>query len=114
MCSKSYGTWSVILFVSLSFHMPITMFSATVRHKAAKAIPMGSVLHWLDFKNGNLRTSTAFESYGMKTSKWANTLMSMAYLDQILLVLSMVEAVEVTRRPSIWSWFAKNTTYQRS
>ena len=30
-------------------------------------IPMGSVPHWLDFKNGDLRTSTVFKSYGVKT-----------------------------------------------
>ena len=41
-------------------------------------------------------------------------LMSMAYLDQILPVSSTVEAVEVTRRASMWSWFAKNTTYRCS
>ena len=29
-------------------------------------------------------------------------------------ILSTVEAVEVTRRPSMWSWFAKNTIYQCS
>ena len=43
-----------------------------------------------------------------KPSEQANILMSMA---QILPVSSMVEAVEVTRRASIWSWLAKNTTY---
>ena len=35
-------------------------------------------------------------------------LMSMAYLDHILLVSSTVEAVDVARRASTWSWFAKN------
>ena len=33
-------------------------------------------------------------------------LVSMAYLDQILPISSTVEAVEVTRRASMWSWFA--------
>ena len=33
--------------------------------------------------------------------------LSTAYLDQILPVSSTVEAVEVTRRASTWSWFAK-------
>ena len=40
-----------------------------------KAIPTGSVPHWLDLKNGDLRTSTAFKSYGVKTkrtSQYAN------------------------------------------
>ena len=33
-------------------------------------------------------------------------LMSMVYLDQILPVSSTVEALEVTLRVSMWSWFA--------
>ena len=40
-----------------------------------KAIPTGSVPHWLDFKNGDFRKSTAFKSYGVKTkrtSQYAN------------------------------------------
>ena len=44
-----------------------------------------------------------------KPSEQANMLMSMAYLDQILPVSSTVEAVHVTRRASMWSWFATNT-----
>ena len=32
-----------------------------------KAIPTGSVPHWLDLKNGRFRKSTAFKSYGVKT-----------------------------------------------
>ena len=32
-----------------------------------KAIPTGSVPHWLDFENGDFRKSTAFISYGVKT-----------------------------------------------
>ena len=40
--------------------------------------------------------------------------MSMAYFDQILPVSSTMEAVEVTQRASMLSWFAKNTTYERS
>ena len=38
----------------------------------------------------------------------------MAYLDQILPVSSMVEAVEVTWKASMWTWFVKNITYRRS
>ena len=30
---------------------------------------MGSVPHWLDFKNDDLRTSTAFKRYGVKTKR---------------------------------------------
>ena len=36
---------------------------------AQKAIPTSSVPHWLDFKNGDFRKSTAFKSYGMKTKR---------------------------------------------
>ena len=78
-----------------------------------EAIPTDSVPHWLHFKKGDFRKSTAFKSYGVKTSQYAIALMSMAYLDQILPVSSTVEAVEVTRKASTWSWFAKNTTYRR-
>ena len=31
-----------------------------------KATPTGSVPHWLEFKNGDFRKSTAFKSYGVK------------------------------------------------
>ena len=65
-----------------------------------RAIPTGSVPHWLDLKNGDFRESTAFKSCGMKPSEQANMLMSMAYLDQILPVSSTVEAVHITRRES--------------
>ena len=40
-----------------------------------KAIPTGSVPHWLDFKKSDFRKSTAFKSYGVKTkrtSQYAN------------------------------------------
>ena len=39
--------------------------------------------------------------------------MSMAYLNQILPISSTMEAVEITHRAGMWSWFAKNITYQR-
>ena len=40
-----------------------------------KALPTGSVPHWLEFKKGNFRKSTVFKSYGVKTkrtSQYAN------------------------------------------
>ena len=40
-----------------------------------KAIPTGSMPHWLGFKNSDFRKSTAFKSYGVKTkrtSQYAN------------------------------------------
>ena len=99
---------SVILSVRLSvcYHV----FCHYAQQGGEKAIPTGSVPHWLDFKKGDFRKSTAFKSYGVKTKRTSQLLMSMAYLDQILPVSSTVEAVEVTRRASMWSWFA----YRRS
>ena len=51
-----------------------SVFSATTRAQQGgqKAIPTGSVPHWLDF---DFRKSTAFKSYGVKTkrtSQYAN------------------------------------------
>ena len=37
-----------------------------------KAIPTGSVPHWLDLLNSDFRKSTAFKSYGVKTKQYAN------------------------------------------
>ena len=63
MRSEGYSTWSVIRSVRLF----VTTFSATKHNKSAKkAIPTGSVPHWLDLKNGDFRKSTAFKSYGVK------------------------------------------------
>ena len=76
-----------------------------------KAIPTGSVPHWLDFKKGDFRKSTAFKSYGVKTkrtSQYANE-HDLPRPDSARFSSTM-EAVEVTRRASMWSWFAKNTT----
>ena len=80
-----------------------------------KAIPMGSVPHWLDFKNGDFRKSTAFKSYGVKTkrtSQYANE-HGLPRPDSARFEHA-VEGVEVTRRASMWSWFGKNTTYRRT
>ena len=102
----------------LSVCLSVTTFSATTRNKAAKKryhVPTGSVPHWLDFKNGDFRKSTAFKSYGVKTkrtSQYANE--HGLPRPDFLPVSTTVEAVEVTRRASMWSWFAKNSTYRRS
>ena len=80
-----------------------------------KAIPTGSVPHWLDFKNGDFRKSTAFKSYGVKTkrtSQYANE-HGLPRPDSARFEHA-VEGVEITRRASMWSWFGKNTTYRRS
>ena len=59
--------------VRLSVCYPV--FCHYVQQDGQKAIPTGSVPHWLDFKNGDFRKSTAFKSYGVKTkraSQYAN------------------------------------------
>ena len=67
------GLRSVIPSVRLSvcYHV----FCHYAQQGGQKAIPTGSVPHWLDFKNGDFRKSTAFKSYGLKTkrtSQYAN------------------------------------------
>ena len=57
--------------LSVCYHV----FCHHAQQGGQKAIPMVSVPHWLDFKNGDFRKSTAFKSYGMKTkrtSQYAN------------------------------------------
>ena len=51
--------------LSVCYHV----FCHYAQQGGQKVIPMGSVLHWLDFKNGDLCTtcSSAFKSYGVKT-----------------------------------------------
>ena len=73
MRSEGYSTWSVNLSVCLSVCYYI--FYHYAQQGGQKAIPTGSVPHWLDFKNGDFRKSTAFKSYGVKTkrtSQYAN------------------------------------------
>ena len=57
--------------LSICYHV----FCHYAQQGGQKAIPTGSVPHWLDFKNGNFHKSTAFKSYVMKTkrtSQYAN------------------------------------------
>ena len=57
--------------LSVCYHV----FCHYAQQGGQKAIPTGSVPHWLDFKNGDFRKSTAFKSYGVKTkrtSQYAN------------------------------------------
>ena len=65
MRSEGYSTWFVIPSVrpSVCYHV----FCHYAQQAGQKAIPAGSVPHWLDFKNGDFRKSTAFKSYGVKT-----------------------------------------------
>ena len=69
MHSEGYSTWFVIPTVRLSVLPSVCyhVFCHYIQQGGQKAIPTGSVPHWLDFKNGDLRTSTVFKSYGMKT-----------------------------------------------
>ena len=57
--------------LSVCYHV----FCHYVQQGGEKAIPTGSVPHWLDFKKGDFHKSTAFKSYGVKTkrtSQYAN------------------------------------------
>ena len=57
--------------LSVCYHV----FCHYAQQGGQKAIPTGSVPHWLDFKKGDFRKSTAFKSYGVKTkrtSQYAN------------------------------------------
>ena len=65
----------------LSVHLSVCLsvcyhvFCHYAQQGGQKAIPTGSVPHWLDFKNGDFCKSTAFKSYGMntkQTSQYAN------------------------------------------
>ena len=59
------------VFLSVCYHV----FCHYAQQGGQKTIPTGSVPHWLDFKNGDFRKSTAFKSYGSKpkrTSQYAN------------------------------------------
>ena len=56
---------SVRLLDGRTAYRPSTTFSATIytQQGGQKAIPTGSVPHWLDFENSDFRKSTAFKSY---------------------------------------------------
>ena len=63
------------LCVRLSVCLSVTMFSTKRTKVPQKALPTNSALHWLDYKNGNFRTSTGFNCSSMKTkqtSQYAN------------------------------------------
>ena len=51
--------------LSVCYHV----FCHYTQQGGQKAIPTGSVPHWLDLKNGDFRKSTAFKSYGVKTKR---------------------------------------------
>ena len=117
MRSEGYSTWSVSSSVRPSVRPSVCyhVFCHYAQQSGQKVKPTGSVPHWLYFKNGDFRKSTAFKSYGVKTKR------SSQYANEhglprpdFLPVSSTVEAVDVTRRVSMWSWFAKNSTYRRS
>ena len=59
---------SVCLSVRLSVRPSVCyhVFCHYAQQGGQKAIPTGSVPHWVDFKNGDFRKSTAFKSYCVK------------------------------------------------
>ena len=66
MRSEGYSTWSVCQ--SVCYHV----FCRYAQRDGQKAIPTGSVPHWLYYKNGDFGKNAAFESYGVKQSEGAN------------------------------------------
>ena len=59
--------------LGLSFRLSVCLsvcyhvFSRYAQQDGQKAIPTGSVPHWLYFKNSFFGKNAAFESYGVKT-----------------------------------------------
>ena len=47
-------------------HVSYHVFCHHMQQTGQKATPTGSTLHWLHFKTGDFRKSTAFKSYGVK------------------------------------------------
>ena len=70
-CAARVTVLGLSIRLSVCYHV----FCHYAQQGGQKAIPTGSVPHWLDFKNGDFRKSTAFKSYGVKTkrtSQYAN------------------------------------------
>ena len=72
MCSEGYSKYLVCHYIHPSVRLSVYyhVFCHYAQQGGQKAIPT-RVSHWLDFKNGDLRTSTAFKSFGIKT-KWTS------------------------------------------
>ena len=60
---KGYGTWFASVCLSVCSHV---LFNS-VQQSGKIVILTGSGIHGLDYKNGDIRKSTAFKSYGVKT-----------------------------------------------
>ena len=58
--------------VSVCLSVCYHVFCRYAQRDGQKAIPTGSVPHWLYFKNGDFVKNAAFESYGVKQSEGAN------------------------------------------
>ena len=99
---------SVRLSVSVCYHV----FCHYAQQGGQRAIPTGSVPHWLDFKKGDFRKSTAFKSYGVKTKRTSQ------YANKHGPDSARFEhgggSRSNTKGECMWSWFAKNTTYRHS
>ena len=63
-----------------------------------RVIPIGSALHWLDVKFGDVRKSTAFKSYGVKPSQKAIMQMNTGLPRPHPIALCILKAQEVATK----------------
>ena len=87
MRSEGYSTWSMCLCVC--YHV----FCRYAQRDGQKAIPTGSVPHWLYLKNGDFVKNAAFKSYGVKQSEGANMQISTGLPRPALRTLEAAEIV---------------------
>ena len=59
---RAYTARVTVLGLSVCYHV----FCHHVQGDNKRAIPIGSALHWLDFKFGDFRKITVFENYAVK------------------------------------------------
>ena len=74
-CAARVSVLGLSFCLSVRPFVCLSVFCHYAQQGGQKAIPTGSVPHWLDFKNGDFRKSNVFKSYGMKTkqtSQYAN------------------------------------------
>ena len=86
--------------LSVCYHV----FCHYAQQGGQKAIPMGSVPHWFDFKKGDFRKSTAFKSYGVKTKQTSHRRACAARVT--VLVLSFCPSVRPSVCPSVTTFSA--------
>ena len=75
--------------LSVCYHV----FCRYAQRDGQKAIPTGSVPHWLYFENGDFDKNATFESYGVKQSEGANMQISTGVPRPVLRTLEVPEIV---------------------